>query len=84
MDNRAIEGEWIVNEADTERDSHKCSVCGKPAIREDDRAEVYDEDYDGESCYCGLMTVGIIEHLTPYCAHCGAKMKNGVEEQANA
>lgn len=84
MDNRAIEGEWIINEADNKWTSHKCTACGKPAIYEENIMDDYDEDIDGEWRCIGTITTGITEYLTPYCPFCGAKLKNDVEEQANA
>lgn len=82
MDNRAIEGEWVYDES-TDYYSHKCSACDSPAIYQTNYEDDWDEGLDGKWRNLGMIATGITEHLTPYCPHCGAKIKNGEEEQAN-
>lgn len=53
---------------------HRCSKCRKNAFYEYKTIPLYEEDNDGEIVDCGVMKLDIIEQLTSFCPHCGAKM----------
>ena len=56
---------------------HKCTNCNVDAPFDYEYREDWDEGMDGEWYSLGLVDDGIIEHMTPYCPNCGAKMDLG-------
>lgn len=75
-------GEWI--EHDESKDDfyhHRCSICKVDAPFNYVETEDYDEGMDGEWCFIGMRIADIVEHLTNYCPHCGAKMDGKGESQ---
>lgn len=70
-----VHGEWerILCDEDA-YEHHRCSICKEYAIFRYLDETVFDENSDGEMEECGTATVDIIEELTPFCPHCGAKM----------
>lgn len=69
-----VHGRW---EEHCEEDGfvhHRCSKCRKNAFYEYKTIPLYEEDNDGEIVDCGVMKLDIIEKLTSFCPHCGAKM----------
>ena len=75
-----VHGRWVEcgdDECDCIGDAychHKCSNCNTPAPYGYKYREDWDEGMDGEWYSLGIIDDGIIEHLTPYCPNCGARM----------
>lgn len=70
-----VHGRW--EEHDESSDDywhHKCTNCNVDAPFDYKYREDWDEGMDGEWYPIGLVEDGIIEHITPFCPNCGAKM----------
>lgn len=69
-----VHGAWEEHYEEDGFVHHRCSKCRKNAFYEYKTIPLYEEDNDGEIVDCGVMKLDIIEQLTSFCPHCGAKM----------
>lgn len=71
-----VHGQWeLYDDNEDGYSHHRCSNCKEDAIFTYESEDMYDEGYDGEWHYIGDICVGIDEHLTKFCPHCGTKME---------